>query len=267
MLFILDNIHYIVEKVSKERWWQVMNIMERFFKLDTEWNVLHLPPKPNGFAVFIIGDRSDFVDEDSSFWHQNYGRYQLVQQLLNQGYTLYHSNLFGNNWGSPRALTMAMQLYHVVMKKEILNPKIHLLVDGMGGLTAIQMMQKMSDKIRSVAMLNPCLDLKAHLENEKEHKFFYKRLKREIGEAYEVDSKKIASLTLPGIDECIDDLPVRIWQRMNKSNYPSRSHGKKYEEIRERMGKPIQFNYHLGENPYRVNQSIIKFFKENEKVL
>ncbi|TXC90767.1 hypothetical protein FS935_12725 [Metabacillus litoralis] len=245
-----------------------MKIMERFFQIETEWNVIQIPPKPNGFAVFILGDRSDFVDSSSSFWHQHYGRYQLMQDLIDNGYTLMHSNLYGNNWGSPRAVTMAKQLYHLAMKKEILNPRIHLLVDGMGGLTALQMMQDIPEKIRSVAMLNPCLDLKAHLEKEKEHKFFYKRLRKEISEAYLIEPKKILSLALPTLThKNATELPVRVWQKMNGTVYDPEDHGKKFEALRKHSEHPIQLIYHLGENPYRINQSVIKFYREFEKIL
>ena len=34
-----------------------MTITERFFQIETEWNVIHLPFKPNGFGILIIGDR------------------------------------------------------------------------------------------------------------------------------------------------------------------------------------------------------------------
>jgi hypothetical protein len=244
-----------------------MCITERFFQIETEWNVVHLPKKPNGFGILILGDRSDFVEENSSFWHQHYGRNQLISELMNQGYTLFHSNLFGSNWGSPRAVTMAKQLYHLIMKKEILNQRVHLLTDGMGGLTALQLMELIPDKIRSVAMMNPCLDLQTHLIKEKENKFFYKRLLKEISLAYGIDAKKINTLNLPSMSNSTSKKPVRIWQKMNNSTYRSQDHSKKYEELRKKMGSPIQLIYHLGDNPYRVNQSIIKFYKENEKVL
>lgn len=243
-----------------------MTITERFFQIETEWNVIHLPFKPNGFGILIIGDRSDFVDETSSFWHQHYGRNQLISDLMKQGYTLFHSNLYGNHWGSPRSVTMAKQLYHLVMKKEILNQRIHLLIDGMGGLTGLQLMQEIPEKIRSVAMMNPCLDLQAHLENEKEHKFFYKRLIKEISAAYGVDPRIVSSLNLPTLNT-ISNIPVRIWQKTNSTVYSPQDHSKKYEEMRNKTEHPIQLIYHLGDNLYRINQSIIRFFKENEKVL
>lgn len=244
-----------------------MIVTERFFQVDSEWNVVHLPTRPNGFGILILGDRSDFVDEKTSFWHQHHGRNQLIKELMNKGYTLFHSNLFGNNWGSPKAVTLAKQLYHLIMKKEILNQRIHILSDGMGSLTALQLMETMSDKIRSVAMLNPCLDLQAHLEKEKEHKFFYKRLVKELASAYNMDEKQVKHYQFPSIEHLTSQKPVRIWQRMNLNTYSPQIHSKRYEEIRRQMKSPIQLIYHLGDNQYRINQSIIKFLKENEKVL
>jgi len=242
-------------------------ITERFFQIETEWNVVHLPYRPNGFGVLILGDRTDFVDEQTSFWHQHYGRHQLIADLMNKGYTLFQSNLYGTNWGSPRAVTMAKHLYHLIMKKEILNQKIHILSEGMGALTALQLMDIMSDNIRSVAMMNPCLDLPAHLEREKEHKLFYKQLVKEIAAAYETEEKRVPLVNLPSMYNSKSTKPVRIWQRMNHTIYEAKTHCKKYELLRSKLGSPIQLIYHIGDNPYRINQSIIKFYQENEKEL
>ncbi len=35
-----------------------MGITERYFQLGTEHNVIHLPYRPNGFGIFILGDRT-----------------------------------------------------------------------------------------------------------------------------------------------------------------------------------------------------------------
>lgn len=40
-----------------------------------------------------------------------------------------------------------------------------------GALVALEMMNKYPECIRSVIMLNPCLDLPEYVEFEKEHKF------------------------------------------------------------------------------------------------
>lgn len=65
-----------------------MGITERYFQLGTEHNVIHLPYRPNGFGIFILGDRTHFVGNHSSFWLQHYGRNQLLNMLRNEGYTL-----------------------------------------------------------------------------------------------------------------------------------------------------------------------------------
>ncbi|UOK58828.1 hypothetical protein MGI18_07120 [Bacillus sp. OVS6] len=57
-------------------------------------------------------------------------------------------------------------------------------------------MKLSNEKIRSVAMLNPCLNLQAHLEKERENMFFYKRLTKEIANAYEIDSKRLKTAVL-----------------------------------------------------------------------
>ncbi|WP_232284421.1 hypothetical protein [Bacillus timonensis] len=145
-----------------------------FFKLDTEWSALHLPKRPNGFAVLIIGDKTNFVEKDTSYWIQNYARSQILEYLKDQGYTVFYSNLYGANWGNPASVKLAAQLYHIIMKREILNRRIHVLAEGMGALTAMQLNEKLEGAIRSMAFLNPCIDLVAHIENEKNISFFIK---------------------------------------------------------------------------------------------
>ena len=46
----------------------------RNFRLDTEWNIIHYPEKPQGFGILVIGDERHFVDQNSSFWLQNEGK-------------------------------------------------------------------------------------------------------------------------------------------------------------------------------------------------
>ncbi|MED4533668.1 hypothetical protein ABET51_11900 [Metabacillus fastidiosus] len=244
-----------------------MDITERFFQLGSEWNVIHLPEKPSGFGVLIIGDRSHFVNEKTSFSLQHYGRNQLLTVFRNKGYTVFSSNLYNQNWGSPNAVILAKQLYQVVLRKEILNERIHILAEGMGALVALQLMEELKDKIRSVAMLNPCLDLQAHLKNEKDNKFFYKRLLKEISSAYEMDVRDVPNFNFKEMDSYKSSLPVQIWQKMNEAYFLSAHNSKKYEILRRKKGYPIQLIYHLGDNQYRINHSIMKFFKENETVL
>ncbi len=94
-----------------------MGITERFFQFGSELNVIHLPYRPNGFCIFILGDRTHFVSRDSSFWLEHEGRNQLLH-VLDRGYTIFNSNLYGRHWGSEKAVLYARQLMHYVLKQE-----------------------------------------------------------------------------------------------------------------------------------------------------
>ncbi|MFY4774329.1 hypothetical protein [Metabacillus sp. RGM 3146] len=244
-----------------------MEIYDRFFQLEEEWSVVHIPYKPNGIGVLILGDRLHFVEEQTSFWMQHQGRKQLLSRLRNEGYTLFQSNLTGIHWGSPKASALSKLLIHTVLKKEILNGKVHLLTEGMGSLTGLELMESIPDKIRSVAMFNPCLDLQAYIEDEKNNKFFYKRLIKEIAKAYEVEDGEVLNLPFVRVEDTVSDLPVRIWQRMNGSSYPYQQHSRKYEEWRNSRGCPIELSLHVGDHFYRLHDKVIRFYNQNEKML
>lgn len=239
---------------------------KQFFKLDTEWSALHLPKRPNGFAVLIIGDKTNFVEESSSFWIQNYARSQILEYLKDEGYTVFYSNLYGANWGNPASVKLAKQLYHIVMKREILNTRIHILAEGMGALTAMQLSKRMQGEIRSMAFLNPCIDLVAHIENERKNKFFYKKLIKEVAKAYHLEEREVEfkikdiapkdNLVIPGI-------PIKIWHNTNERTYTPEIHSKKYQSGNEM----VTLSYHISENTYAFSRSIGSFYKENEKEL
>ena len=53
----------------------------RNFQLDTEWNMIHYPHRPNGFGILIIGDERNFVTDTNSFWNQNEGKRNLIESL------------------------------------------------------------------------------------------------------------------------------------------------------------------------------------------
>ncbi|MGV4320868.1 hypothetical protein [Bacillus mojavensis] len=245
-----------------------MGITERYFQLGTEHNVIHLPYRPNGFGIFVLGDRTHFVGNDSSFWLQHYGRNQLLNMLRDEGYTIFNSNLFGRHWGAEKAVTYAKQLIHFVLKQEILNPKIHILAEGMGALVADELLRFSPDHIRSAAMLNPCLDLQAHYESEKENKFFYKQFLKEVSESYEIPEKEAASLRYKTIETYPSRVPVHIWQRMTGSPYPYSLHAEVFKEKQQRkQGCPVDITFHLFEHPSRIYASICKFFHSHEKEL
>ncbi|MFS0864246.1 hypothetical protein [Fredinandcohnia sp. 179-A 10B2 NHS] len=241
-----------------------MSRNQRFFKIGTQWSVVHLPERPNGFGVLIIGDKNNFVEEDSSFWIQNYARAQMLKLLMDKGYTVFYSNLYGTNWGNPDSLTMSTQLYHIIMKQEILNHKIHVLAEGMGALAAIQLMNKMDDKIRSVALLNPCIDLIGHIENERNNKFFYKKLIKELANAYKITDKEVEAHykeLVPKVNLYSPSKSIKIWQSTNEKTYLPSIHGRKYQN------EKITLSYHIGENAKVYGQSITQFLSENEDEL
>jgi hypothetical protein len=241
---------------------------QQFFLLDGEWSVVHLPERPNGFAIFIIGDRNHFVDSSTSFWIQNAGRYTFLELFLRNGYTVFYSNLYGRNWGSPSAVTLARRLCHVVMKREILNDHIHLLLEGMGALTGLELMEEMGDKIRSVSMLNPCLSLAAHLRHEQEHKLFYKRVVKEVVDAYGWQEPLIEEqiTQLPTFESYHATIPVKIWISTDEQTYQSKQLSRRYEQSR-RERTPIQLSLHVNEKRFGIGGSIVQFYERYEKTL
>lgn len=259
--YIVKDRNHTVYKGGRK-----MELTHRFFQLDTEWCVVHVPERPNGFGILILGDKNHFVDENTSFWMQNLGRFQTVEYLIRQGYTVFYSNLYGRNWGSPDALFLAKRLYLTVMKSEILNERIHILAEGMGALVALQLMDSITDNIRAAALVNPCIDLKAHIEHEKSYKFFYKSLLRELKKAYKIgdfEAKDTIHKLLPDM-KYDSEPPVGIWQSTNSAAFRPELHTRKFEELREELKKPIFVSYHIAEKRYNFGQSVCQFYKRNQ---
>ncbi|UTW69067.1 hypothetical protein KHA80_18140 [Anaerobacillus sp. HL2] len=74
-----------------------------------------------------------------SSWYQRPNKHQFINELKNKGYTVIYSNLFGRNWGSEEACNLIKRLYDEVMKREILNKKVHIIVEGMGAIVAAKL--------------------------------------------------------------------------------------------------------------------------------
>nr|WP_263328346.1 hydrolase [Neobacillus sp. Marseille-Q6967] len=237
----------------------------RNFQMDTQWNIIHYPEKPTGFGILVIGDERHFVDENKCFWTQNEGKLAIINHLKQSGYTLFSSNLYGRNWGSEQAVNLAQRLYQHVIRSEILNNKIHLLAEGMGALVAIKLMERMQGQLRSVILLNPILSLKGHIELEKEHKFFYKKLIKELAEAYNHDKSTIEN-ELKYMEDSVSfdkNIPIKVIHVM--------AGGKSYNQSKQLQkllaGSNISPNYMVPEKKQQLGNMFIKFFKENEKVL
>jgi hypothetical protein len=251
----------------------VFRMENRNFKLDTEWNMIHYPEKPTGFGILIIGDERHFVDDKTSFWTQNEGKMALIDSLKNSGYTVFYSNLYGKNWGSDKAVKLAKRLYEFVIRTEIINHKIHLLAEGMGALVALKLMEEMNGNIRSVVLLNPVLSLKYHLEQEKEHKFFYKKLLKEVSHSYNAESNQIVEImnrpeTKDDWSQFHSEVPAKIihvlaGNRAYKQSKLLNNLSVKWKN--ERV--PVTISYLVPEKKQHLDAYIVNFMKGNEEVL
>lgn len=242
----------------------------RNFQLDTEWNMIHYPPRPNGFGILIIGDERNFVTDTNSYWNQNEGKKLLIDSLREEGYTIFYSNLYGKNWGSNEALQLAKRLYEYIIRTEILNQQIHIIAEGMGALTAIRLMLEMNENIRSVVLLNPILSLKDHLEREKEHKFFFKKLKNEISIAFNTNQKELLKFLKNKEEFQIEDTntPTKIIHILQNGRSYYQSNELKQASITwEEKNLPIFVSYVLPEKRSAIPGQIGAFFKKYEKLL
>lgn len=242
----------------------------RNFQLDTEWNVVHYPHQPTGFGILIIGDERNFVDKEQSFWTQNEGRLQLIHHLKKSGYTTFYSNLYGKNWGCDKSVKLAKQLYYYMLRNEILNDKIHILAEGMGALVALKLLKEMKHNIRSIVLLNPIYSLKSQLDHEKEHKFFYKKLVKEIAVAYEVDPKQVEEIVqeVDSPPELPSDIPIKVIHILyGARSYKQSSVSNQIAARLENVGTIISVCYILPEKVSKLNQYTINFFKKYESIL
>jgi hypothetical protein len=237
----------------------------RNFQMDTQWNIIHYPGKPTGFGILIIGDERHFVDDSKCFWTQNEGKLAIINQLKESGYTIFSSNLYGRNWGSDQAVDLAQRLYQQVIRSEILNNKVHLIAEGMGALVAVKLMEKMKGQLRSVVLLNPILSLKKHIELEKEHKFFYKKLVREVTAAHKIDPLLLVK-ELESMDDEVKlqfGVPIKIIHVM--------SSGKSYNQSKQLQqllaNTDISPTYIVPEKKQQLGNMMKKFFNQFEKVL
>lgn len=241
----------------------------RNFQLDTEWNSIHYPEKPNGFGILAIGDERNFVDATSSFWTQNEGKLALLNAFKTEGYTVFYSNLYGKNWGSQKAVTLAKRLYNHVTRTEILNSRIHLFAEGMGALVALKLMKEMEQNIRSVTMLNPIISLTHHLEHEKERKFFYKKMVKELSNAYGTGIKAIEDQFLAaGMVSFHTEHPVKIINILAGSqNSSQRKLLSKLSSKWEEAKAPVSICYMLPEKRQQLPNQILPFLIMHETTL
>ncbi|WP_456271819.1 hydrolase [Bacillus sp. AK031] len=245
---------------------------QRIFKIENEHCIIHYPFQPNGFAVFILGDVNHYVDEQSSFWLQQETRKSIIKELTDKGYLVFYSNLYGTNWASDKAVSLARRLYHYIKRTEIINEKIHILAEGMGGLIIEKLLPSLESQIRSVVMLTPCVSLYEHFSQEKEQKFFYKKLKKEISKSYEISEEQCEKI----ISEKVKDgesfiqakTPLYTIQSIAGSRYKNQFPLIKdiYME-RNKNQVPGEVFFILPEKRYKASLKIVSYFSRHEDEL
>nr|WP_295975686.1 hydrolase [uncultured Bacillus sp.] len=241
----------------------------RNFRLDTEWNIIHYPEKPQGFGILIIGDERHFVDEQTSFWLQNEGKKLQINQLREAGYTIFYSNLYGKNWGSEKAVYLAKRLYEYVIRMEILNEKIHIIAEGMGALVALKLQEAMESAIRSIILINPILSLKDHLELEMDHKFFYKKLMKELEFSYGLKGRELSVKLQETDDDPLKNFaaPMKIIHVLaDRRGYKQSRFLKKLSAKWEEEQKPFSVCYMVPEKKQQIASQMIQFFKLHEDI-
>lgn len=245
-------------------------VQTRYFKVGDEWCVVYIPEKPNGFAIMLLGDVQHYVYENETYWLKHPERLVFVEQLLKKGYTIITSHFCGKHWGNDKAFEVARNLYHLVVKQEIINRKIHLIAEGIGGLLALKMMARMSQHIRSVTFINPCLYLYRHYKQEQKHKFFLKQFLRELALAYELKIAEVEEKLFKKNNEVAHDhqLPVQIFHDTSNQRFNFKDHGRCYEIYRKEVGSPIELSLHLPGKPfhYFINR-VTKFMQKYERIL
>ncbi|PLS15478.1 hydrolase [Bacillus sp. M6-12] len=242
--------------------------MERIFEMDGQWNIIYYPSKPSGFSVLVIGDRTHYVNSSGAFWSTHPGRLQIVHHLKTQGYTLYSSNLYGANWGSPKASYLALRLYHIIMKNEILNEKIHILAEGMGALTALKLIELLEERVRSAVFLNPLLSLRDCLRKEQQNKVFYKKWIQEAAFAYGMKAKEMEEMILDTNSiEWRGTVPLRIIHIIGGGETASSLIYKMMEQTSLKNGVNFEIQYLMPEKRYKIASEACGFFRKYENTL
>ncbi|MCF6136828.1 hypothetical protein [Pseudalkalibacillus berkeleyi] len=241
----------------------------RFQQINDQSLLIHLPERPNGFAILLIGDVNHYVTPHTSSWIQHPERAHFVNELCSYGYTVIYSNLYGRHWGNDPSVEMLNRIYLTILKQEILNSKVHVLAEGMGALTALKWFEKYRGQVRSAAFMNPCLSLQAHGESVKEQKLFYKQFHREICRAYSLSEEEAEEFLLSdrGVHQYVSDVPVKIWHNMSGTPYSFIKHSRAYEWVREQLGAPISLTLQLTDTNKGFAKKVKAFYNLHEKDL
>ena len=246
-------------------------IHARFIRIEEQWNVIYLPERPNGFAAFLLGDNALVVEEDTSDWEQHPEKHLFLQNLLNRGYTVVASSFYNRHWGSYRAYQLLKQLYHLVLKQEILNKKIHLFAEGTGALLALRWLNEYADQTRSCYFVNPCFSLYEFYQQEQENKLYFKRFLKELEASYHKDKKEMDATWIQSITpemKTKEIPPLSIHCHMQENRFPISKHSRPFQKKLADQEVFVNLRIHGNDNSfYKAAQSVFPFYKKYEKQL
>lgn len=239
-------------------------INHKTFQLNKEWTTIFYPEQPSGFAIMLLGGDKHYINEKANFWLDHPGKKQMLEYLLKRGYTVFSSYLSSAHWGNAEAADLAMEMYAFFIRKEIVNERIHIIAEGTGALVLDTICHKLKEKVRSVVLLNPILSVKQSYEKEEINKFFYKKMKKELYEAYHLDDHTFKEWMEKKPDTTLGkNMPVLIVHVLDKleSNLPI-----KYNSFID--NHPLsEIKYITPEKRYIIPYQINSFFKNHEKDL
>ena len=239
-------------------------INQKTFQLNKEWTTIFYPEQPSGFAIMLLGGDKHYINEHSNYWLDHPSKKQMLESLLARGYTVFSSYLSGAHWGNAEAADLAVELYAFFIRKEIVNERIHIIAEGTGALVLDTICEKLNDKVRSVVLLNPILSVKQSYEKEKVNKFFLKKMKKELYQAYHLDEETFVEWLEAKEDITVgNDIPILIVHVLEKleSNLPM-----KYQSFIDQH--PLtDIKYITPEKRYIIPYQISSFLKKHEKKL
>ncbi|MFA9555836.1 hypothetical protein ACERII_00815 [Evansella sp. AB-rgal1] len=245
-----------------------MSIKKRYIIIEEKECHIHLPVKPNGYAILILGDRNHFVNKEESLWTQHPARKMLMTFFLEKGYTIFYAEQDGAHWGNDQLFSVLERLVHHVRKTEIINEHIHIFAEGMGALLALRFLKNAHMNIRSAVLFNPCLYLSEQYELEKKNKFYYRKFIKEIRNAYGIAEKEVESLCknqTNSIQNMVIRNPVKVFQAIYQAPYPSVNHIQLFSKKKEEIEKEVLTTFFVpGKTIDQFKKPICKFYGSYE---
>ncbi|ADU31177.1 hypothetical protein [Evansella cellulosilytica] len=248
-----------------------MSINERVLTIEGLKCYVHLPEKPNGFAILLLGDKHHFVHSTTSSWIQHPLRNQFLNRLIDEGYTVFYCDPKHIHWGNDQVFHVVERLVKYVLTSEIINEKIHIFAEGIGALIAFRLMTHQFIQIRSIILYNPCIDLFQQYEEEKKNRFFYKRFIQEIKEAYRVEEKNVEKLCKEKsliLNDIPMYLPFRVFQVIYQAPYNPDIHIRSFIQRRKDIQRELITTFYMpGKTVEQFSSQMINFYRKHEKKL